>query len=85
MSVDHLYFVKTSSNSSSLSADNPWVAMQRRLGFMPMLAIRSLVPRSVGLETLAYVPMPKNFIDENSMMGKTVNHDKPDSTVSTQS
>ena len=23
--VDHLYFVKTSSNSSSLSDDNPWV------------------------------------------------------------
>ena len=80
--VDHLYFVKTSSNSSSLSDDNPWVVMQRRLGFMPMSAIRSLVPRSVGLETLADVPMPKNFIDENSMMGKTVNRDKPDSAQS---
>jgi hypothetical protein len=65
--VDHLYFVKTSSNSSNLPDDNPWVVMQRRLGFMPMSAIRSLVPRSVGLETLVDVPLPKNFIDENSM------------------
>ncbi len=69
--------MKTSSNSSSLSDDNPWVVMQRRLGFMPMSAVRSIVPRSVGLETLVDVPLPKNFIDENSMMGKTVNHDKP--------
>ena len=50
---------------------------------MPMSAIRSLVPRSVGLETLVDVPLPKNFIDENSMMGKAVNRDKPDS-VQTQ-
>ena len=49
---------------------------------MPMSAIRSLVSRSVGLETLVDVPMPKNFIDENSMMGKTVNRDKPDSAHS---
>jgi hypothetical protein len=48
-----------------------------------MSAIRSLVPRSVGLETLVDVPLPKNFIDENSMMGKAVNRDKPDS-VQTQ-
>ena len=77
--VDHLYFVKTSSNSSSLSDDNPWVVMQRRLGFMPMSAIRSLVPRSIGLESLVDVPLPKNCIDENSMKGKAVNRDKPDS------
>jgi hypothetical protein len=64
--VDLLYFVKTSSNSSSLSDDNPWVVMQRRLGFMPMSAIRSLVSRSVGLETLVDVPLPKNFIDETA-------------------
>jgi hypothetical protein len=37
------------------------------------------VSRSVGLETLADVPLPKNFIDENSMMGNAVNRDKPDS------
>jgi hypothetical protein len=42
-------------------------------------AIRSLVFRSVGLEALVDVPLPKNFIDENSMMGKAVNRDKPDS------
>jgi hypothetical protein len=77
--VDHLYFVKTSSNSSNLPDDNPWVVMQGRLGFMPMSAIRSLVSRSVGLETLLDVPLPKHFIDENSMMGKAVNRDKPDS------
>jgi hypothetical protein len=29
--VIHLYFVKASSNSSSLSDANPWVVMQRRL------------------------------------------------------
>ena len=69
--------MKTSSNSFSLSDDHPWVVMQRKLGFMPISAIRSLVPRSVGLETRVNVPLPKNFIDENSMMGKTVNHDNP--------
>ncbi len=74
-----IYFVKTSSNSSSLSDGNPRVFMQHRLGFMPMSAIRSLVPRSVDLETLVDVPSPKNFIDEKSMMGKAVNCDKPDS------
>ncbi len=42
-----------------------------------MSAIRSLVSRSVGLETLVDVPLPKILIDENSMMGKTVNRDKP--------
>ena len=44
---------------------------------MPMSAIKSL-SRSVGLEMLADVPSPKEFIDENSMMGKAVNRDKPD-------
>ncbi len=53
--------------------------MQRRLGFMSMSAIRSLVSGSVGLETLVDVPWPKNFIDENSMMGKAIDRDKPDS------
>jgi hypothetical protein len=48
--------------------------MQRtgRLGFMPISVILSLVPRSVGLEKLVDVPLPANFIDENSMMGKYV-------------
>ncbi len=77
--VDHLYFVKTFFNSSSLSDNIPWVVMQRRLGFMPMSVMRSFVFRSVGLETLVDVPFPKNFIDENSMMGKAVNREKLDS------
>jgi hypothetical protein len=40
-------------------------------------AIQSRVPRSVGLETLVDAPLPKIFIDQNSMMGETVNRDKP--------
>jgi hypothetical protein len=47
---------------------------------MPMSATRSLVPCSVDLETLVDVPLPKNFIDENSIMGITVNRNKPVST-----
>ena len=38
-------------------------------------AIQSVVPRSV--ETLVDAPLPKNFIDQDSMMGETVNRDKP--------
>jgi ubiquitin len=80
--VSNLYFVKTASNGSSLSNENPWVVMQRRLGYMPLSAIRPLVSRSVGLEMLTDVPFPKDFIDENSMMGKAVNRDKPNSVQS---
>jgi hypothetical protein len=50
---------------------------------MPMSAIRSLVSRAVGLETLVDVPLSKYFIDKNSMTGKAVNSDKSDS-VQTQ-
>jgi len=77
--VGNLFFVKTASNSSGPANDNIWVVMQRKLGFMPLNAIRSLVSRSVGLEQLVDVPFPKHFIDENSMMGKAVNRDKPGS------
>ena len=80
--VSNLYFVKTASNGSSLSDENPWVVMQRRLGYMPLSAIRPLVSRSVGLEMLTDVPFPKDFIDEKSMMGKAVNRDKPNSVQS---
>ena len=40
-------------------------------------AIRSLVPSSVGLETLVDVPSPKNSVDENSMLGNTAICEKP--------
>ena len=59
--------------------------MQRKLGYMPLSAIRPLVSRSVGLELLNDVQFSKDFIEENrlnSMMGKTVNRDKPDSAQS---
>ena len=80
--VSNLYFVKTASNGSNLSNENPWVVMQRKLGYMPLSAIRPLVSRSVGLESLNDVQFPKDFIEENSMMGKAVNRDKPDSAQS---
>ena len=66
-----------------MSDDTLWVVMQRRLGFMPLSAIQSLVSRSVGLEKLVDVPFPKHYIDENSMMGKAVNRDKPGSAPPT--
>jgi hypothetical protein len=44
-----------------------------------MFAIPSFIFRSVGLETLFDVPLPKHLIDENSMLGKAVNSNKPDS------
>ena len=75
--VDGLYFIKTSSVDSDLSNDDPWKVAQRRLGFMDLNALRSLVSRSVGLEYLNDAPFPKNFIDENIRMGKAVNRDKP--------
>jgi hypothetical protein len=78
--VDNLYFIKTSLVDSDLSDDNPWIVWQRRLGFMPLPAIRSLVSRSLGLESLDEVPFPKNFIDENIRLGKAINRDKPDPT-----
>ena len=55
-----------------VSNENPWVAMQRKLGYMPLSAIRPLVSRSVGLESRNDVQFTKDFIEENSMMGKAV-------------
>ena len=63
--VSKLYFVKTASNGSSISNENPWVVMQCKLGYMPLSAIRPLVSRSVGLESLNDVQFPKDFIKEN--------------------
>ena len=62
--VDGLYFIKTSASpvDGNFSDYNPWISWQRKLGFMPLPAILSLVSRSVGLEGLEDAPFPKNFV-----------------------